>query len=183
MDRVSEREPRADKGVEVVLLAGIEVNRHAQHRIASGGRAHAQAEGMHGLQGINDVQVAGREYLDALDAASAPARDEPKQAAPKHISETDPQAALLTKTGAGRFRYETNYLVDTAHAVILDVEATPARLSQRSLTAKRMLERTRDRLGLTTTSATAPSCARAPAHAARRPAPSARTETGRCRGI
>ena len=27
-------------------------------------------------------------------------------------------------------RYETNYLVDTAHAVILDVEATPARLSQ-----------------------------------------------------
>jgi hypothetical protein len=71
--------------------------------------------------------------LDALDAASAPARDEPKQAAPKHISETDPQAAWSTKTGAGRFRYETNYLVDTAHAVILDVEATPARLSQRSL--------------------------------------------------
>ncbi|MGZ9242857.1 MAG: hypothetical protein ACXW6K_20470 [Candidatus Binatia bacterium] len=71
--------------------------------------------------------------MDALDAASAPARDEPKQAAPKHISETDPQAAWSTKTGAGRFRYETNYLVDTAHAVILDVEATPARLSQRSL--------------------------------------------------
>jgi len=121
--------------------------------------------------------------LEALDAASAPAGDEPKQAAPKHLSETDPQAAWSTKTGAGRFRYETNYLVDTAHAVILDVEATPARLSQEIVAAKRMLERTRDQLGLTTSSATAPSCARAPAHAARRPAPSARTETGRCRGI
>jgi transposase len=89
-----------------------------------------------------------RAYLDALDAASAPARDEPKQAAPKHLSETDPQAAWSTKTGAGRFRYETNYLVDTAHAVILDVEATPARLSQEIVAAKRMLQRTRDRLGL-----------------------------------
>src|SRR5512144_678894 len=88
-----------------------------------------------------------RAYLDALDAA-APARDEPKQVAPKHLSETDPQAAWSTKTGAGRFRYETNYLVDTAHAVILDVEATPARLSQEIVAAKRMLQRTRDRLGL-----------------------------------
>jgi hypothetical protein len=90
-----------------------------------------------------------RAYLDALDAASAPARDEPKQAAPKHLSETDPQAAWSVKTGAGRSRYETNYLVDTAHAVILDVEATPARLSQEIIAAKRMLQRTRDRLGLT----------------------------------
>ena len=53
------------------------------------------------------------------------------------------------KTGPGRFSYEINYLVDTAHAVILDVEATPARLSQEIVAAKRMLERTRDRLGLT----------------------------------
>src|SRR5512147_1204002 len=89
-----------------------------------------------------------REYLEALDAASAPARDEPKQATPKHLSETDPQAAWSTKAGAGCFRYETNYLVDTAHAVILDVEATPARLSQEIVAAKRMLQRTRDRLGL-----------------------------------
>ena len=87
-------------------------------------------------------------HLDALDAAAAPARDEPKQVAPKHLSETDPQAAWSTKTGAGRFRYETNYLVDTAHAVILDVEATPARLSQEIVAAKRMLQRTGDRLGL-----------------------------------
>ena len=79
-----------------------------------------------------------REYLDALDAASTPARDEPKQAAPKHISETDPQAAWSIKTGQGRFRYQTNYLVDTAHAVILDVGATPARLSQEIVAAKRM---------------------------------------------
>src|SRR5512147_2862185 len=42
-----------------------------------------------------------RAYLDALDAASVPARDEPKQAAPKHLSETDPQAAWSVNTGAG----------------------------------------------------------------------------------
>ena len=89
-----------------------------------------------------------REYLDALDAASPPARDEPRHAAPKHLSETDPLAAWSIKHGNGRFSYETNYLVDTAHAVILDVEATPARLSQEIVAAKRMLERTRERLGV-----------------------------------
>ena len=89
-----------------------------------------------------------REYLEALDAAAPPAQDEPRHAAPKHLSETDPHAAWSIKHGPGHFSYETNYLIDTAHAVILDVEATPARLSQEIVAAKRMLERTRDRLGV-----------------------------------
>ncbi len=89
-----------------------------------------------------------REYLEALDATTPPAQDEPRHAAPKHLSETDPHAAWSIKHGAGHFSYETNYLIDTAHAVILDVEATPARLSQEIVAAKRMLERTRERLGL-----------------------------------
>jgi hypothetical protein len=47
-----------------------------------------------------------------------------------------------SRPAPGRFIYETNYLVDIAHAVILDVEAAPARLSQEIVAAKRMLERT-----------------------------------------
>ena len=89
-----------------------------------------------------------RAYLEALDAAAPPAQDERRHAAPKHLAQTDPDAAWSIKHGPGQFSYETNYLIDTAHAVILDVEATPARLSQEIVAAKRMLERTRDRLGV-----------------------------------
>ena len=64
-----------------------------------------------------------REYLAALDAAEPPAADEPKKGAPKYMSLTDPAAAWSTKNGPGRFGYETNYLVDTTHGVIVDVEA------------------------------------------------------------
>lgn len=63
--------------------------------------------------------------MDALDAASVSARDELKQTAPKHLSETDPQAAWSVKIGAGRFRYEINYLVDTAQVVIEATDPDP----------------------------------------------------------
>ncbi|WP_264479720.1 transposase [Roseobacter weihaiensis] len=45
------------------------------------------------------------------------------------------------KDGPGRFSYETNYLVDTDHGIIMDVEVTPARLSQEIISAKVILER------------------------------------------
>jgi len=80
-----------------------------------------------------------REYLSALDAAAPPAADEPRKGAPKYLSATDPAAAWSNKHGPGRFGYETNYLVDTAYGVIVDVEATPARLSQEIVAAKAML--------------------------------------------
>ncbi|MEL6664244.1 MAG: IS1182 family transposase [Pseudomonadota bacterium] len=84
-------------------------------------------------------------YLDDLDAAGAPQPNSggktPK--GPKYISETDPQAAWSLKDGPGRFSYETNYLVDDLNGVIVDVEATPARLSQEIVAAKAMLERSK----------------------------------------
>lgn len=88
-----------------------------------------------------------REYLAALDAAAPPAADEPRKGTPKYLSPTDPTAAWSTKNGPGRFGYETNYLVDTAHGVIVAVEATPARLSQEIVAAKAMLERAGQVLG------------------------------------
>ena len=88
-----------------------------------------------------------REYLEALDAAEPRARDEPKHGSPKHLSPTDPAAAWTIKGGPGRFGYETNYLIDTANAVIMDVEASPARLSQEIVATRIMLDRSHDRLG------------------------------------
>jgi len=61
--------------------------------------------------------------------------------APKYLSPTDPAAAWSIKHGVGVFAYETNLLVDTAHGIIVDVEATPARLSQEIVAAKVMLAR------------------------------------------
>ena len=57
------------------------------------------------------------------------------------ISPTDPAAAWNVKEGRGKFGYFNNYLIDTEHTVIVDVEATPARLSQEIVTTKAMLER------------------------------------------
>ena len=93
-----------------------------------------------------------REYLDALDAAASPEPDEPHHGTPKHVSPTDPAAAWSTKHGVGVFAHETNLLIDTAHGIIVDVDVTPARLSQEIVAAKTMLERAKAALGF------APSC-------------------------
>jgi transposase len=77
-----------------------------------------------------------REYLEALDAGN-PAH--PGEA--RYLSPTDPAAAWNVKEGRGKFGYFNNYLIDTDHAVIVDVEATPARLSQEIIATKAMLER------------------------------------------
>jgi hypothetical protein len=88
-----------------------------------------------------------REYLEAL-AATAPSQpDEPQHDAPKHLSPSDPVAAWSNKHGTGVFAYETNLLVDTAHGVIVDVGATPARLSQEIVAAKVMLKRAEETFG------------------------------------
>jgi len=93
-----------------------------------------------------------REYFDAFHAAAPPEPDEPRHGAPKHISPTDRAEAWSTKHGVGVFAYETNLLIDTAHGIIVDVDATPARLSQEIVAAKTMLERARTVFGFT------PSC-------------------------
>lgn len=46
-----------------------------------------------------------------------------------------------------RISYETNYLVDDRHAIIVDVEASPARLSQEIVAAKTMLARSGKAVG------------------------------------
>ncbi len=69
-----------------------------------------------------------REYLAALDGEPSPTNPERK---PKALSPSDPAAAWTTR---GRhkvmFGYSLNYLIDMEHAVIVDVEATPTRISK-----------------------------------------------------
>jgi hypothetical protein len=84
-----------------------------------------------------------REYLIAGDAGH-PIQDGDA----KYLSSTDPAAAWNTKEGGGKFGYFNNYLIDTDQAVIVEVEATPARLAQEILATKAMLGRVEQTHGL-----------------------------------
>jgi IS5 family transposase len=84
-----------------------------------------------------------REYLDALDAGNPV-----HQGDARYLSPTDPAAAWNTKEGRGKFGYFNNYLVDTDHAVIVAVEATPARIAQEIVATKAMLRRVEEKHSL-----------------------------------
>jgi transposase len=87
-----------------------------------------------------------KEYLAALDSDETPTNPE---RAPKALSPTDPCAAWTTR---GRhkvmFGYSLNYLIDTHEAVIVDVEATPTRISKEVDATETMIERTEERFNL-----------------------------------
>ena len=98
------------------------------------------------------------EYLTALDteARAEAERDgnasggsdgtpepKPDRKQPKVISPSDPQSAWTAKANKRvQFGYGLNYLVDVEHAVIVDVEATPARTSDEVAAGKTMMART-----------------------------------------
>lgn len=85
------------------------------------------------------------EFLSALD-------DEDPQSdrkLPKVISPVDPCSAWTAKANKRvQFGYGLNYLIDLENAVIVDVEATPARTYDEVAATKVMIKRTEDRLGL-----------------------------------
>lgn len=87
-----------------------------------------------------------REYLAVLDDAAFGAASE---AEPKLVSPADP-AAQWTGALGGRafFAYAANYLIDTDHAVIVDVEATRAIRQAETGAARTMIERVMERFGL-----------------------------------
>jgi transposase len=87
-----------------------------------------------------------REYLVALDSENPPINPSQK---PKAMSPSDPCAAW-TRRGRHKvmFGYSLNYLIDMENAVILDVEATPTRISKEVDATETMIERTEDRFGL-----------------------------------
>jgi transposase len=85
-----------------------------------------------------------REYLAALDPEPNPARQTPKV-----ISPSDPAAAWTAKANKRvQFGYGLNYLIDNDHAIIVDVEATPARTYDEVVATRTMLTRVARRFGL-----------------------------------
>jgi len=87
-----------------------------------------------------------KEYLAALDTD---AQSNPDRKPPKLISPSDPCSAWTAKANKRvQFGYGLNYLVDIASAVIVDVEATPARTYDEVAATRTMITRTQQRLGL-----------------------------------
>ena len=63
--------------------------------------------------------------------------------APKVISPSDPASAWTAKANKRvQFGYGLNYLIDVENAVIVDVEATPARTYDEVAATKTMIDRT-----------------------------------------
>ena len=84
-----------------------------------------------------------REYLAALDDEALPGP------AARRGSLSDPHARwTAAKGGVAFFAYSTNYLIDTAHGVILDVEATPAHRNAEVDSTKAMVDRVESRFDL-----------------------------------
>jgi transposase len=85
------------------------------------------------------------EYLAGFQAEEAHTDRKP----PKVISPSDPCSAWTAKANKRvQFGYGLNYLIDTEHAVIVDVEATPARTYDEVAATTTMIDRTEKTLGL-----------------------------------
>ena len=96
-----------------------------------------------------DVEAAPRavkEYLDTLDEAAFGAASDVK---PKFTSFSDPASQwTAARKGPAFFAYSDNYLIDTDHGVILDVEATWSIRQAEVGSTKTMLERVKTRFDL-----------------------------------
>src|ERR1700692_3651956 len=85
------------------------------------------------------------EFLGALDDEDP---DADRKGA-KAISPVDPCSAWTAKANKRvQFGYGLNYLIDIEHAIVVDVEATPARTYDEVASTKTMIERTEQRLDL-----------------------------------
>ena len=92
------------------------------------------------------VPRAVREYLETLDDAAFGAASE---VTPKFTSFADPASQWTgALKGPAFFAYSTNYLIDTDHAIILDVEATRAIRPAEVGATQTMLTRTQERFDL-----------------------------------
>ena len=94
----------------------------------------------------DDAPRAVREYLETLDDAAFGAAT-PVQ--PKFMSHCDPASQwTAARKGPAYFAYSANYMIDTDHAVILDVEATRS-VRQAELGAMQtMIDRTSNVFGI-----------------------------------
>ena len=84
-----------------------------------------------------------KEYLDVLDDAAFGAASEVE---PKFTSHSDPASQwTAARKGPAFFSYSTNYLIDTDHSVIVDVEGTRSIRQAEVGSVRTMLDRIKDR--------------------------------------
>jgi transposase len=88
---------------------------------------------------------AAAEFLGGLEDEDP----EANRKLPKAISPTDPCSAWTAKANKRvQFGYGLNYMIDVEHAVIVDVEATPARTYDEVAASRTMIDRTETTFGL-----------------------------------
>jgi transposase len=95
---------------------------------------------------LADAPRAVREYLDTLDEAAFGAASEVQ---PKFTSHSDPASQwTAARKGPAFFSYSDNYLIDTDHGVIVDVEATRSIRQAEVGSTKTMLKRVKAKFDL-----------------------------------
>ncbi len=93
-----------------------------------------------------DAPRAVKEYLDVLDDAAFGAATTVE---PKFTSHSDPSSQwTAARKGPAFFAYSTNYLIDTDHSVIVDVEATRSIRQAEVGSVRAMLGRVKDQFDL-----------------------------------
>jgi hypothetical protein len=111
---------------------------------ADASRYHGQAPGEIDWSAPERQTRAVAEFLSGLD--EDPNED---RKLPKVISPTDPCSAWTAKANKRvQFGYGLNYMIDVEHAVIVDVEATPARTYDEVAVTRTMLDRSETTFGL-----------------------------------
>ena len=94
----------------------------------------------------NDAPRAVREYLDTLDDEAFGAATTVK---PKFTAHADPASQwTAARKGPAFFAYSTNYLIDTDHSVIVDVDASRTNKTAEVRAMRKMIDRTEERFGL-----------------------------------
>jgi transposase len=135
---VFERVVRAAMTMDLVRGEGFAVDASVLEANAS--RYHGKAPAELDWSEKQRQTRAVAEYLAALDEAAEP---NPDRKSPKVISPSDLCSAWTAKANKRvQFGYGLNYLIDTENAVIVDVEATPARTYDEVAATKTMIDRT-----------------------------------------
>jgi transposase len=112
---------------------------------ADASRYHGQAPGETDWSAPERQTRAVAEFLSSLDDEDS----EADRKLPKVISPTDPCSAWTAKANKRvQFGYGLNYMIDLEHAVIVDVEATPARTYDEVAATRTMINRTETTFGL-----------------------------------
>lgn len=87
-----------------------------------------------------------REYLDTLDDEAFGAATATK---PKFTAHADPVSPwTAARKGPAFFAYSTNYLIDTDHSIIVDVDASRSNRTAEVSAMREMLDRTEERFGM-----------------------------------